>query len=238
MKRASLFPLAALPAVLAGLLAAGVSRPPTPPGPPPDQVGAAAAGSPPPAAGCSLPQPQPDLTRYYVLTASAEKPAAAPAPAVEKPWTIGLRPIEAPPFLRNRAMIVRLGPNEVRFADESRWAEPVDVAVDRVLRETLEARSDVARVVGVTVNSEAPRDYDVLVRIERCEGARDVHVARLVAAVEIYSVGENPVRVARDLVATEIPGWNGHDFSDLAAKLSAAVDQLAAKIVAMLPEKR
>jgi uncharacterized lipoprotein YmbA len=214
MKRHASSRLAVLPAVLAGLLAAG----------------------------CSLPQAQPDLTRYYVLAAPTEKPAAgvSPAPdsAAQKPWTLGLRPVEAPPFLRNRAMLVRLGPNEVRFADESRWAEPVDAGVARVLRETLEARSDVARVVGTTVNAETPRDFDVLVRVERCEGARDMHVARFVAAVEIYSVGENPVRVAREVVTTEIPGWNGQDFPDLAAKLSEAVDQLAAKVVALLPEKR
>jgi uncharacterized lipoprotein YmbA len=214
MKRHASSRLAVLPAVLAGLLAAG----------------------------CSLPQAQPDLTRYYVLAAPTEKPAAevSPAPdsAAQKPWTLGLRPVEAPPFLRNRAMLVRLGPNEVRFADESRWAEPVDAGVARVLRETLEARSDVARVVGVTVNAETPRDFDVLVRVERCEGARDTHVARFVAVVEIYSVGENPARVSREVVTTEIPGWNGQDFPDLAAKLSEAVDQLAAKVLALLPEKR
>lgn len=218
MKRHASSRLAVLPAVLVGLLAAG----------------------------CSLPQAQPDLTRYYVLAAPTEKPAGespgsatgAAETAAQKPWTLGLRPVEAPPFLRNRAMLVRLGPNEVRFADESRWAEPVDAGVARVLRETLEARSDVARVVGVTVNAEASRDFDVLVRVERCEGARDAHVARFVAAVEIYSVGENPARVAREVVTTEIPGWNGQDFPDLAAKLSEAIDQLAAKVVALLPEKR
>jgi hypothetical protein len=106
-----------------------------------------------------------------------------------------------------------------------------------VLRATLEARSDVARVVAVTANAEVPRDYDVLVRVDRCEGASDAHVARFVATVEIYSVGENPTRVAREIVNTEIPRWNGQDFSDLAEKLSEAVGQLAAKVVALIPPK-
>jgi uncharacterized protein len=184
--------------------------------------------------GCALPQAQPDLTRFYVLAAAPAKTPAAPA---EKRWQLGLRPVEAPPYLHNRAMVVRLGANEVRFAEESRWAEPIEAGVARVLRETLEARADVERVVPVTANAETPRDCDVLVRLQRCEGARDAGAARFVATVEIYALGDRPARVARETVSVEIPGWDGRDFADLARKLSAAVDQLADKTVALLPAK-
>jgi uncharacterized lipoprotein YmbA len=184
---------------------------------------------------CSLPEAKPDPTRYYLLTTATSHPTAE-APAGKK-WRLGLRPIETPVFLRNRAMLVRSSGNEVRFVDEARWAESLDASVARVLRDGLEARADVERVTPVNASSQLPRDFDVLVRIQKCEGVRDAKVARFQAVLEIYSTGDEPARVAREVFAKDVSGWDGADFSDLAKKLSSAVDELAERTIALLPSK-
>ena len=91
-------------------------------------------------AGCSvLPEVQPDLTRYYVLTPVA--PAAEAAPAPERPRRISLRVTDMPAFLRGQLMKVRVAENEVRFVDEARWAEPLESGLARVMRNNFDLRA-------------------------------------------------------------------------------------------------
>ena len=185
------------------------------------------------AAGCSLPQAQPDLTRYFVLTsrlARADDSAATPS---EKRWRIGLRAVEVPAFLRNKAMLVRLNRNEVRFMEDARWAEPLDAAITRVLREDLDLHPHVSRVAMLTATSEQARDFDVMVHVLRCEGGRDGDVARFRVRLEILSPDANNQIRAGEVFSTEIPGWNGKDYGQLAQKLSEAVEALSERIVAI-----
>ncbi len=185
-------------------------------------------------AGCALPEAKPDLTRYYLLTSSTTNPPEETAGAR---WQLGLRPVEVAPFLKHRAMLLRRGTNEVRFVEEARWAEPLEAGVARVLRESLETRRDVARVANVTRSSEAARDYDVLVRIQRCEGVPERGLARFEAIVEIYTTDLDPVRVGREVVTAETGGWDANNYEDLARKLSAALEQVADRAIALLPPK-
>ncbi len=179
------------------------------------------------AAGCSLPPAQPDLTRYYVLTtAAARSNAVAPA---GPHWRVALRPVEVPSFLRGKIMQVRVAPNELTYLDEVRWAETLEAGVGRVLRESLEGRGEIARVVASPAEEH---DFDIAVRILRCEGDREKGVARFTAAVEIYSASGE--RRGRDIFTTEVPGWDRSNYGQLAAKLSEAVDSFGDRIVTLL----
>jgi uncharacterized lipoprotein YmbA len=186
---------------------------------------AALAGS---ATGCSLPAAQADPTRYYVLTAG-EKPAAAPVGSAH--WRVALRTVEMPNFLRGKAMQVRVAGNEISYADEARWAETLEAGIGRILRESLEGRGEVARVV-TSLGEE--HDYDLVVHVLRCEGDRTKGVARFTATVEVYSAGPGGVRRGRDTFTTEVPGWDGKDYGQLAAKLSEAVDAFGDRIVGLM----
>ena len=179
-------------------------------------------------AGCSLPAAQADPTRYYVLTAG-EKPAAAPV--ISPHWRVALRTVEMPNFLRGKAMQVRVAGNEISYADEARWAETLEAGIGRVLRESLEGRGEVARVV-TSMGEE--HDYDLVVRVLRCEGDRTKGVARFTAAVEVYTAGPGGARRGRDTFTTEVPGWDGKDYGQLAAKLSEAVDAFGDRIVGLM----
>lgn len=184
--------------------------------------------------GCSIvPEAQPDPTRFYVLTATAPATPAAPsAPASNVPKVI-LRPVIVPEFLRGRVMQVRLAENEVRFVDVARWAEPLEAGLNRVLREDLLQRPD----VHVMTRGGDAHDFEVSIQLRRCEGVSAEGVARLSARIEVYSNDLESKLVAQDDFTTDVAGWDGKDFGQLAGKLSVAAATLSERIFTLLPSK-
>ncbi len=179
-------------------------------------------------AGCSLPQAQADSTRYYVLTTAGTPATVAPA---GPHWRVALRPVDVPSYLRGKAIQVRVGGNEIQYAEDSRWAESLEAGIGRVLRESLEGRGEIAHVV---TSAGEDHDFDISVRVLRCEGDRTTGVARFTAVVEIYSAGPGAARRARDTFTMEVPGWDKQDYGQLAQKLSEAVDGLGDRIVTLM----
>jgi uncharacterized lipoprotein YmbA len=186
------------------------------------------------AAGCSLPQAQPDLTRYYVLTAVAPAAGATAAPAEPVGPRVYLRAVTVPEYLRGRIMVVRLGQNEVRYVDDARWAEPLEPGLARVLREDLAARG----TVQVVLRATDEHDYDAVISVRHCEGVLPARVGQLQARIEISTTGIEPKRVAQEDFAVEIAGWDGRDYAQLAGKLSEAANALAERFAAVLPQKK
>ena len=181
------------------------------------------------ATGCNLiPPSTPDATRYYVLTTAPAKPAAAGDAGPH--WRVALRPVDVPSFLRGKAMQVRQAGNEIHYAEEARWAESLEAGLSRVLRESLEGRGEVAHVVSSTGEEH---DFEIAVRVLRCEGDREAKVARFTAVVEIYPPGIGTERRARDTYTMEVPNWDG-SYGQLALKLSEAIDGLADRVVALI----
>lgn len=177
-------------------------------------------------AGCNLlPEARPENARYYVLEA---KPVdGAPVGALK----LGLRPVEIPAYLKHKAMAVRTGENEVRYAAESLWAEPLDAGIARVLREHLAAR---ATVVSYPFPSQLPRDYDLTVRVLSAEGGAGG--VRFSAVIELLRVGDHPEVVARREFTAPATPW-GDDYGRLAQGLSRAVAALADEAIAAVPQK-
>ena len=179
--------------------------------------------------GCNLiPASTPDATRYYVLTTTPAKSAAAATPGTGK--SVSLRSVEVPSFLRGKAMQVRQAGNEIHYAEEARWAESLEAGLSRVLREDLENRGEISHVVA---SPGEEHDFEIAVRLLRCEGDREAKVARFTAVVEIFPPGAGSERRARDTFTMEIPGWDG-SYGQLALKLSEAVDGLADRIAIMV----
>ena len=182
-------------------------------------------------AGCSLPQAQPDLTRYYVLTGqSTARPETVPGATVTR--KVNLKAVHVPEFLRGKIMQVRLAENEVKYIDAARWAEPLEAGLGRVLREGLESAGGV-EIVSRSVDA---RDFDVVVHVRQCEGVVPAKMARIAARVEVFTGGVESRRVVEREFVTEVPDWDGDDYGQLAAKLSEAARALAAKIGALLAE--
>ncbi|HWA10100.1 MAG TPA: ABC-type transport auxiliary lipoprotein family protein [Opitutaceae bacterium] len=185
-------------------------------------------------AGCSLLpiQPaQPDAARYYTLSAAGVAPAVPAAPG---PRLMLLR-VEVPAYLQHRPMVTRLGENEVRISDEARWAEPLDLGIAAVLNARLEALTGVH---GMEARDFA-HDYDVIVRVSHCEGETvgDRGTVRFAADIDLLKPGNNREVIAHRSFTAAPAAWDGKDYAALARALSLAVSDLAAEIVAAVPEK-
>jgi uncharacterized lipoprotein YmbA len=173
-------------------------------------LAAAAAGP-----GCSLvPAPKPDPTRFFVLTADLAE--AAPVRGM-----VALRPIEVPAYLRQPALVVRQGDNEVKFREVARWGEPLEQGLARVLGEQLRRLGWVPAARGH--DGEAA---SLAVRVLAAEGTA-------AGGVEFRAVWELTRRGAKPLSGEfRAAGlrWDGRDEAGLASALSAAVAGLAADL--------
>lgn len=193
-------------------------------------------------AGCSvLPEAQPDPTRYYLLAAEMGAGAAAASPNESRTLDLALRVVELPGYLRNnRTLVVRRGVNEILYQDYARWAEPLDLAVQRIVRDRLLMNEAVSSAQVAPFSSEIERDFDISVRVLRCEGGVDGqgrHTAQFSASYEIADTREGGKIVAREVFNAEPTAWNGTDYGVLAERLSEAVAALGNEIVGKIPTR-
>lgn len=191
-------------------------------------------------AGCSiLPKPTDDPTRYYLLS----EPATAQQTATTTPHGtvhLGLRTVDLPTYLRNsRTVVLRRGANEVSYPDFARWAEPLDAAVSRVVRERLLASEKVASADPAPFSSANRRDLDLSIRVVRCEGALDEKGAPIVVFIAGYELLDpkkgGEVVLRRNFVAPAAR-WDGSDYGQLVQRLSDAVAALGDDIAQNLPQ--
>ncbi len=117
---------------------------------------------------CSLPQAQPDPTRFYVLSTSAVSTPVTPAANAP---VIHLRPIELASYIKAKPLIVRRGDNEIEFREFARWGEPLELGIARVLREELLARGVASAVLAGGLRAvDTTYNYELVVRVMACEG--------------------------------------------------------------------
>lgn len=192
-------------------------------------------------AGCSLlPAPQTDPTRYYVLTAGSLPEAETAEKAAESGLVLGLKRIEIVPYLNGKDMVVREGGNEIAYQSFARWAEPLTTSISRALTATLVHSEKVGRVYPQPFPFDVERDYDVSVRVLRCEGDRrsDGRTgARFSALVEVTEAKAGGTVVLRKEFIAPEGEWNGKDFGKLASALSESINALGTDLAAALPAK-
>ena len=187
-------------------------------------------------AACNvLPAPQADSTRFYVLTGPAL--ATSSSGTVAGKLRIGFKNVQLAEYLKTPTPAVRSGANELTFPDATRWAEPLEAGIGRVLEATLQAAPTVGVVYARPFPFEAERDYDVSVIVTRCEGSTGSHAAaHFAATVEISTAGPTAHLVAHRVFAPDPAPWDGHDYGRLVALLSAQIGELGQTIVSELPE--
>jgi uncharacterized lipoprotein YmbA len=188
--------------------------------------------------GCQLlPPASVDATRFFVLTGPSASGTELTQPAGR--LQIGLKAVEMPAYLRaTKSMVVRDGANEIRYQDFSRWAEPLEAGVLRILKERLLVSPGVRGVDAHPMRGDVTRDYDITVRIIRCEGASGDGggTARFSASYEIVAAdGSRDVLTSRTFTAPDV-AWDEKDFGALAALLSEGVSGLGAQIAGDLPK--
>jgi uncharacterized protein len=115
-------------------------------------------------AGCSILSPQPERTKFFVLTSTTGDSATGTAPAAGSGTSnlvIGVGPIEFPDYLRRPEVVTRTSPTTVELSDVDRWAEPLDSAFARVLSENLSRLLGTQRMVTYPWYKSTRVDYQV-----------------------------------------------------------------------------
>lgn len=85
--------------------------------------------------GCSVLDPRPDSSRYFVLRSQAVTGDAPPLDDL----VLGVGPVTVPDYLDRNEMLDLVGPYELSFSASHRWAEPLGTQVRRTLQENLDA---------------------------------------------------------------------------------------------------
>lgn len=185
-------------------------------------------------AGCSIiPAPKEDPTRHYVLSSVVGGGGEREEAAVDAP-VVGLQTVRVASFLNGRAMVVRTGAHEVSFREYARWAEPLEVAITRVVAGWLAEAPGVRQVWVQPFPLEGKRDFEVGVRVTRCEGKVSLEGEASVgfaAVVEVRRAGVGGELVYRSFYEPALGRWDGRDHGALAAGLSEAVNGLGAAVV-------
>jgi uncharacterized lipoprotein YmbA len=172
-------------------------------------------------AACSLGGQRPNY-HYFVLTSM---PAHGPSPAPTGPAqrTLGVDQVTVPGYLDREQIASRTVGNHLAYSLTDRWAEPLDQAFERTLREDLGPLL-AARGIEVNVRGGTPT-YELTVEVLRFEQSGPDHVelqARWVlrADQDVLDTGEARTQVA---MATG-------DSNAMAAALSAAIARMATQI--------
>ncbi len=184
--------------------------------------------------GCSsLLAPQPDQTRYFLLSAEPDMASASVPTSTE---ALALGPISFPDYLSRPEMITRTADNRIEVAPNARWAEPLDLTFKRILATDLSTALHGVPVFSFPWFGGGPHfRYRVEPVIDRFEAGPD-QAAHLVAHWTVID-GRSDQMVAVEATAITVPmAGDGHPAQAVA--LSAAIDQYARAIAAKIRELR
>ena len=177
---------------------------------------------------CSLPLPQAqsDLTRYFLLQEGVKAPEAG---ETGPGCVIRVERVDVPAYLLDNPLTVRRGPNEIRYLEAARWAEPLDQDLARNLMLGLDASPGVAAIArGSRVDKW---DYDLRIQVTACEGAWGKKVSFAANWTLRSAPGSSRPGVAGAFVGQNL-AWDGTSAESLAAALSEGVTQLCAAVAA------
>ena len=135
---------------------------------------------------------------------------------------------------------MRTGEHEVDFKDYRRWAESLDSAIARIVQASLQAVPGGAEVDAAPFPFDQKRDFDVSIRVLKCEGAESSsgrYTASFSALVEISTTGDGAHVVGRRVFVAPASAWNGENFDQLAGLLSQDAAALGRDILAGIPAR-
>jgi uncharacterized lipoprotein YmbA len=156
---------------------------------------------------------------YFVLVASPPKPAQAEVGG----GTVGVSQVNIPRYLDRESIVTRADDYRVVYSKKERWAEPLDEAFERTLRQDLAANLS-RDGIAVPARTLAPT-HDLQVDVLRFE-RRGMDRVELWARWTLRTSGESArTNEARIEVAIASPA-----SSAVAAALSESIARLATSI--------
>jgi uncharacterized lipoprotein YmbA len=177
--------------------------------------------------------------RFFVLRALVPPPASAVLPSPV--GVVGILPVRVPGPLDRPQLVAWTGPDEVRFDELERWAEPLDEGVARTLAEDLAALVPRYRIVRAPWSSSLLPRCRLSVEIRRF-GVQQAGEVHLEADFSLLAANDERVLVRQAFVATRslpVHGRHGVEpgagvdamselLAELARQVAAAVEALPA----------
>jgi len=192
-------------------------------------------------AGCSymakaILAPQKDISKFYLLTPTADTaaPATAPTTGNTSSFTLGLGPIKLPPYLDRPEVVTRTAPNRLELSKEDRWGESVQNGFTRAMERDLAAQSGAAVIVYPWYNT-VHIDMQVQIDVYRFEADAQGTATLSAKWTILDSTGKNILyTVESNLTQPSKPG----DNTEAAAALSRDIGDLSGQIANMLQQLR
>jgi hypothetical protein len=125
---------------------------------------------------CSPLAPQPDRSKFFILTPLADGAALAPTPtttANDSGLTIGIGPIDFPDYLRRPEVVTLASPNQLDLAAEKRWGEPLDKDFARVFTENISRLLNTQQLEKYPWPVRSHVDYQIAIDVQRFETTSD-----------------------------------------------------------------
>jgi uncharacterized lipoprotein YmbA len=165
--------------------------------------------------------PRVDASRYFTLP-------AAGAPSGGTPFaSVGLGPVALPSYLSRPEVATRLGPEQIAYSANDRWAGPLEDLAFRALSEELRARLPAREVLRWPWPLGAPPEVGVSVEFLRFEFDA-AGGATLQARWTVSVRGRAPVNGETRLRETGAPGDVPGSVAALGRALGALASDLAA----------
>jgi len=191
-------------------------------------------------AGCSsisnaVLAPRPDITKFYLLTPTADTAPPAAAQGVEGDFVIGLGPIKLPPYLDRQEVVTRAAPNRLELSKDERWGESLQNGFTSVMARDLAAQAGTRRVIVFPWYNTVHIDFQVQIDIYRFETDGQGNAQLSAKWTILDSTGKNILYTAEsNLTQPSKP----RDTTDAAAALSRAVGDLSGQIANMIHQVR
>jgi uncharacterized lipoprotein YmbA len=84
------------------------------------------------ALGACIGSPQPDASAFFLLSPAPAEPSASQVPV-----RIGVGPVTLPGYLDRPQIVTRVSENQIRLAENDRWAEPLGDNIVRAIEANL-----------------------------------------------------------------------------------------------------
>jgi uncharacterized protein len=175
--------------------------------------------------------PQPDVSRFYTLSAVTDADVSGAGKA--RGVTYGLGPIELPPYLDRTELATRVSPAEVTYSPTELWAEPLKTNLTRVLQQNLAAMLG-DRLVLYPWPRSVPVSYQVAVNLLRFErtaaGEAQLHARWSIfdarRGAEVASKESSFLHPVAPATAAAAVTALSADVGDLSQEIAAALESL------------
>lgn len=186
---------------------------------------------------CSPLAPQPDHSKFFILTPLADRESAGStlaATANSSNVTIGIGPIDFPDYLRRPEVVTVASPNQLDLAAEKRWGEPLDKDFARVFAENISRLLKTQQLEKYPWPVRTHVDYQIVIDVQRFETTSDGQ-SQLVARWIIKDSRGKDLYASETTVSAPVgPGETGpsialsNDLATLSHEVAARFNELHA----------